>query len=403
MAGTAGAQTTTPAEKAPEPVGVFQGAGILIAQTPDERFKWWMDGRVQLDAAMYTNSDNTLANGMELRRGRFALNMVLWKTWAAQFDVDFADSAVGVKDAWIGYTGVRNSMIRLGHFREPFGMETLTSSRYISFVERSLIDNFSPDRRLGVALAHWENRWQASAGVFGPALEDSVDTIGQDQTKSMTARITALPFARGESLIHVGVAASNIEPKAPTNASLSDANRWRMRARPESHVNRGRFIDTGQIPNVDHASLYGVEAAGAFGPLSFQAEYNREKLRRTVTDLPEPMLDGYYAYVSWFPTGDHRPYDRTAGEFERVVPKSPRGALELLARYSNMDLNDAGASIKGGRERITTLGANYYFNPNVRMMVNYLFVVNDENAKGDRSYIVNDKFNVLQARFALMF
>jgi len=392
-------------EPKPQPVDVFHGAGILIFQTPDGQFKWWLDGRVMLDTAYYFNSDkgNTFANGVELRRGRAALNMQLWKTWAAQFDVDFADESVAVKDAWIGYTGLDHSLVRAGNFRAPFGLETLTSSRFITFMERSLLDNFSPDRRMGIAFSHWRDRWQATAGFFGPALEDTVDTIGQDQTHSVVGRVTALPYARGNTIIHVGVAAANMQPKAATSADLSDASRWRVRARPETHVNRGRFIDTGQVKQVDHANLYGLELAATAGPFSVQSEYNRETLKRTLDSLPEPTYDGWYAYVSWFPTGDHRPYDRSTGEFERVIPNSPRGALELVARYSTLDLNDPGAGIKGGKEEIVTLGANWYANANVRIMTNYLFVKNDDNAKGDRSYKTGDKFNVAQVRLQIIF
>ena len=386
-----------------EPVDVFQGAGILVFKSPDDRFKWWLDGRLMLDGAYYFNSDNTLANGVELRRGRFAMNMVFWTNWAAQFDVDFADEQVAVKDAWVGYMGWSHSLLRAGNFRAPFGLETLTSSRYITFMERSLIDNFSPDRRMGIAYSHFRNRWQATGGVFGPAIEDTVDTIGQDQTHSLTGRVTALPWASGNSLVHVGIAASMMEPNRATSADLSDANRWRVRARPETHVNRGRFISTPQVRNVDHANLLGLEAAAAFGPLSLQAEYNNEVLQRTAVSLPEPKYQGYYAFASWFPTGEHRPYDRTTGEFVRVLPKSPRGALEIAARYSMMDLNDPEAGVAGGREEITTLGVNWYANANVRIMTNFLFVVNDGNARGDRNYIPNDKFNVWQTRLQLIF
>jgi phosphate-selective porin OprO/OprP len=397
--------TDTPMDQpaATEPVGVFQGAGLLIFQSPDQRFKWWMDGRVNLDTAFYANSDNTLSNGVELRRGRFAMNMVLWTTWAAQFDVDFVDNAVDVKDVWVGYTGLRNTLIRAGNFKTPFGLETLTSSRYITFTERALIDNFSPDRRVGIAASHWGSRWQASGGFFGPALEDTVDTIGQDQTYSLIGRVTALPFADGDNIVHIGAAAATMQPNAATSADLSDANRWRVRARPETHVNRGRFISTPQVRNVDRADLYGLEAAATFGPLSAQAEYNTETLRRTVSSLPEPRYDGGYVYVSWFATGDHRPYDRASGEFTRVIPKSSKGAVELAARYSAMDLNDFDAGVTGGNEKIVTLGVNWYINANVRIMTNYLFVNNDAYSKGDRSYKPNDDFNVLQMRLALMF
>ncbi len=404
MVAGASAQTTTTAEEPkPEPMGVFQRAGVLIFQTPDERFQWWLDGRLNLDAAYYFNSDNQLSNGMELRRGRLAVNMILWKDWAGQFDVDFVDNAVDVKDAWIGYIGVKNLVVRAGNFRTPFGLETLTSSRYISFMERSLIDNFSPDRRIGVGAQVWGRRWQAAGGFFGPELEDSVDTIGESQTNSLVGRVTALPFDDNGNLLHLGVAAAKMQPAAATEDDLSDANRWRVRARPETHVNRGRFISTPQVRNVDHASLYGAEAAAVLGPLSFQAEYNREVLRRTDTTLPEPMYEGFYGYISWFPTGDRRPYDRAAGEFTRVVPKHSRGALELLARYSMMDLNDVDAGVRGGRTEIVTVGANWYANANVRLMVNWLWVDNDENARGDRGYLPRDKFNVLQARLAMMF
>lgn len=404
-AATASAQPTTsdnPQERA-EPMGVFQRAGILIFQTPDERFQWWLDGRVNLDAAHYFNSDNQLSNGIELRRARFALNMVLWTDWAGQLDVDLVDNAVDVKDAWIGYTGIRNSIVRAGNFRTPFGLETLTSSRYITFMERSLIDNFSPDRRIGVGAATWGRRWQAAAGFFGPELEDSVDTIGQSQTNSLIGRVTALPYSKDGNLLHLGVALAKMEPGAATEDDLSDANRWRVRARPETHVNRGRFISTPQVRNVDHASLYGFEAAAVMGPVSVQGEYNREVLRRTDTSLPEPAYDGWYAFVSWFPTGDRRPYDHQVGEFTRVVPKSSRGALELVARYSTMDLNDVDAGIRGGKADIITVGANYYANANIRIMANYLFIETDENSRGDRGYTPSDKFNVLQVRLAMMF
>ncbi|MGE3277923.1 MAG: OprO/OprP family phosphate-selective porin [Vicinamibacterales bacterium] len=383
------------------PVDVFQGAGILIAESEDHRFRWWLDGRVNLDTAFYFNSDSTLGNGVELRRGRVALNMVLWSSWAAQFDIDFVENAVDVKDAWIGYTGFERTLVRAGNFRAPFGLETLTSSRYITFMERSLIDNFSPDRRMGIGVSRWGTRWQAAGGFFGPALEDTIERTGQDQTYSVIGRVTGLPVAEGNRLVHVGAAFAVMQPNAAVEDDLSDANRWRVRARPETHVSLGRFLNTGQVRNVDRAVLYGVEAAATYGSFSAQAEYNRETLQRTVDGLPEPAYDGWYAFASWFPTGDHRPYDRTAGEFTRVVPKGPRGAVEVVARYSTLDLNDFDAGIRGGREGIVTLGVNWYANANVRLMTNYLFVNNDVFARGD--YLPNDDFNVLQMRLALMF
>jgi phosphate-selective porin OprO and OprP len=411
-AGPAIAQSQTPAQTTPlaneesvelQKVDVFHGAGILMFQTPDGNFKWWLDGRIMLDAAMYRSDLNTLSNGVEIRRARMAMNMIFWENWASQFDVEYiSDGTIEIKDMWIGYTGVPNSILQVGNFKEPFGLETLTSSRYISFIERSLIDNFSPDRRIGVAFSKFDRRYYASGGLFGPAVGDT-DTTGQDQGYNVVGRATVLPLLTRSSLIHLGVAASYMTPKAATATDLSDADQMRLRARPETHVNRGRFIDTKKMSNVDHQNLIGFEAAAEFGPVSVQSEYNKATYKRTLSTLAEPSFDGWYGFVSWFPTGEHRPYDWTAGEFDRVLPKSNRGALELLARYSTADLNDPVAKILGGKEQITTIGVNWYANANVRLMVNYAWVANDENTKGDRSYRVNDKFNTLQARLQLMF
>lgn len=392
-----------PAEEELKPVDVFQGAGILVFKTPDDRFKWWLDGRIMIDSAMYANSDNQLSNGIEIRRARLALNMVLWKDWASQFDIEYVqDNTIEIKDMWIGYTGLPNQLIKVGNFKTPFGLETLTSSRYITFMERSLTDNFSPDRRIGAAYSAWGSRWQGSGGIFGQAVGD-VDATGQDQGYAVVGRLTGLPVKTDKALVHLGLAGSYMTPDAATTSDLSDANQMRLRARPETHVNRGRFIDTKKINNVDHQRLLGLEAAAAYGSLSFQSEYNKAAYKRTVDTLPTPSFDAWYAFASWFPTGEHRPYDTAAGEFERVIPKSTRGAIELAVRYSNADLNDPSANILGGKENITTFGANWYANSNIRVMVNYSFVNNDQYAKGDRSYKVNDDFNILQARFQLMF
>jgi phosphate-selective porin OprO/OprP len=387
----------------PHPVGLFEDTGVLVAQTPDGNFRWWLAGRMMLDTAYYMNSDNQLANGVKLRKARMGLNTVFWKNWASTFNVDVADGVLDVKDTWIGYTGLKNSTIRVGNFKEPFGLEVLTSSRYITFMERSLLENFAPSRHVGLAVYHSRERWQTAGGVFGPVLSETVDPAGQDQAFSATGRFSAVPVRRGISLVHLGVAASVLQPRAATQADLSDADLWRVRARPETAVSQGRFLDTGNIPEVGHAALVGLEAAAVLGSWSVQAEYNHERITRTRASLPEPRLHGSYVFVSWFPTGEHRPYEARTAEFGQVLPKGPRGALELVARYTVADFNDPEAAVFGGKEQITTVGMNYYFNPNFRLMANYLFVVNDEHAKGDRNYKTGDKFNAFQARFQLNF
>ena len=46
----------------------------------------------------------------------------------------------------------------------------------------------------------------------------------------------------------------------------------------------------------------------------------------------------------------------------------------MLARYDEVDLNDPGAGVRGGREHNWTLGANWYLLTHFRLQANYILV-----------------------------
>ncbi len=110
-----------------------------------------------------------------------------------------------------------------------------------------------------------------------------------------------------------------------------------------------------------------------FGPFSLQGEYFW-----TNTDAPDvddPSFTGWYAFGSWFVTGESRTYND--GAFDRVKPTNNFyigqpgwGAVELALRYSALDLTDGG--IEGGEQQNVTVGINWYLNPSYRIMLNYV-------------------------------
>ena len=72
------------------------------------------------------------------------------------------------------------------------------------------------------------------------------------------------------------------------------------------------------MTGIDTRDLVGAELAFVYGPLSFQSEYYVNYINRiTGADC---KAQGAYAYVSYFLTGENRPYDRTRGIFGRVKP-----------------------------------------------------------------------------------
>lgn len=389
------------AQTVPTP-GSYDG-GYLVFRSADGAYEYMLDGRLQIDAATYGGGDNELPSGTDVRRARIGGKVTIGGDWHGEIDVDFAENAVEMKDMWIGYLGIPNSLVKVGNFKEPFSLETLTSSKYITFMERSYIDNLSPDRHIGASFTNSGRFWYATAGLFGQ-VAGTPDATGRTEGHAVTGRLVLAPVNRENALVHIGGALSRRTPDA---AAAADTNTVRFRARPETNISRNRFLTTGKIRFVDHTNYANAEVASTYGPVTVQGEYSRVAVHR-LGDRPTATFDGMYASASWFLTGEHRPYVMEEGEFGRVVPKRSAGALELAARVSTLDLNDAttGVAIAGGKGTNVTVGLNWHMNANFKWMVNYVRVMNDDNAKPDLvigTPVTGDDFNILQTRFSLAF
>jgi len=310
--------------------------GIFVIESKDGSFRYQLDGRVYIDAAIMMDDEDIvdLQSGSEIRRMRFALKATLWKNWTAEIDVDFSGNEVGIKDAWLGYAGCENWLFKVGNFRSPFSLEEVTSSRYISFIERALPNTFPPGRLIGFGVSHWGNFWQVSGGVFGQEAGDIDETEGEDSDEgsSLVGRVTIAPLNNNGNTFHVGAAYAYRTTDAFTE-------KMRFRGYDETKISKIRFLSTGKVKDVENVGLLGLEAVLQLGSIHLQGEYITADVSRIAdSGKSDYALSGGYAFVSFFITGDSMPYDVASGEFGRVVPKNG-GAIEVLARYSWLDLN----------------------------------------------------------------
>jgi phosphate-selective porin OprO/OprP len=131
--------------------------------------------------------------------------------------------------------------------------------------------------------------------------------------------------------------------------------------------------------------------------LSFQGEYIHSFVDPKEGDVLQ--FKGYYAYVSYFPTGETRPYDTTRGVFTTIRPRRnlsfrnrTYGGLEIHARYSHLDLNDRG--VEGGRMNIGTAGLTWHPYPIFKMRFSY-GLADIHNVEGDGVvHIFQSRFEV---------
>ncbi len=344
---------------------VETGKGEAIVRSRDGAFEFHADGRLDFDGAWYADDEADLGDGLEVRRVRLGLEGTLWRDWDFEIDVDFEEDEVGVKDAYLQYAGFENVRIRAGHVREPFSLEEVTSTRYVTFMERALPNVLTPGRNLGLRLHTSGSRWRVALGAFGQGLDEPDDG---DESWAFTGRASFLPVVWSRGLVHLGGSVSY--------RAFEDENEIDFRTRPESEVTDVRLVDTDDIEDVDDLLLWGLEAAAVAGPLSIQGEYIAARLDRS----PGESLDfeGWYAYLSWFLTGESRKYKPSRGRFGRLVPdRSLReggpGALEVALRLSRVDLTDR--DVIGGEQTDLTAGFNWYVERNLRFMANWVKVL----------------------------
>jgi phosphate-selective porin OprO/OprP len=375
--------------------------GKLEIATPDGKFKYSVGGRLMVDVASYDDdkadlgAKTSLGSGQEVRRARLHANGTMWKNWDWKVELDFANNAVDFKNNTIAYTGFKPLTLSVGN-QKTIGLETLTSSRYITFMERALpVEAFVPEERISALGLYAFPMGTVSAGIN---VGNDIDSDGNDSNEGLGAhgRATFAPIATGTKVAHVG---GNVFWKH----SDDDDAEFRFRSRPESHVTDDRLVDTGAITAGEELLLLGAEAAAVYGPFSLQGEYWHANVGRNLTlnsTTPRPDLDfsGWYVYGSWFITGESRVYKVDSGKFDRVKPRGivgqgGWGAWELGLRFSSLELNDSHVisgterGILGGTEENLTVGLNWYATPNIRFMANYVKVLDiyDPNSNASAS------------------
>ena len=380
-------------------------------------------GRLMYDYDFYDGLYNNEQDGSEgeWRRTRLSAKGKAKDDWQYGFivDIDDSDETANINTAYIKYTGFDPADITIGKFKEPFSLEHLTSSKWITAIERNMLIDFL-DGNLGAgqpdtgglmlsgyfkAMSHFN--W--ALGVFDDGSEDE---DGEDNY-SVTGRLTVAPHFADGHFLHLGLAYSTREIK----------DRVRYRTRFGAHtadVGRKTFADA----YVDDIEQLGLEMAYVRGPFSLQAEYinvsadggsagadtiatntgtsnrvggacyndvgNSGMVTPGDTDAKcgDSDFDGYYVQAAYTLTGEVRGYKTKGAYFDKIKPKGQFGAWELVARYEDVKVDNGnvggvvGNSGAYGAEKLI-LGVNWYANNNVKFMLNYLDTEADDALHGD--------------------
>lgn len=374
-------------EKLELQAGIEKGRPFL--RSADSNFQIELGGRFQVDFHGAESGAMTLT-GLDLndrflvRRARLELEGKLFQWVGFKLESELTDG-VSLKDGYLDLAFTPEFRFRAGQFKVPFSLEELTSSRFIDFVERSLVNELAPSRDVGVMLHGrlFRGVLGYSVGAFNGTGEDAADA---NDEKDLAARVVLAPFRTSDNPWLKGLQLGGNVTFGDQDDSRSPQGRTGART-----SNRFRFFAS--QPTRGTRTRVGGDLAWVVGPASLTFEYDvqsddRDRLGPGGRDLDAVQSRGWYVSGTVLLTGEDKILNGPVvprRPFQPVAGKLGPGAWELGLRYAELDFTsddpvdlvdgDLAAITGGGRTaenkaQALTLGLNWYLNERVRFMLN---------------------------------
>ncbi len=145
-------------------------------ESSDKAFKFKFGGRIMNDWAFMKGDDSVKAAvgdlqdaTTEFRRARFYISGTIYDKIFFKAQYDFTDGDADFKDVYLGMKKLPGvGKLTIGHFKEHIGLENLTSSKYITLMERASITAFIPsyNNGIGVFKSEMDDRLTWAIGIF---------------------------------------------------------------------------------------------------------------------------------------------------------------------------------------------------------------------------------------------
>jgi len=337
-------------------------------------------GRLHMDYRNYSPSyssgqtTDSYQDTLEVRRGRFGVRGQIAKDFKYQLLANFGNevgagsSSTTIDEFWVNYDANPAAQFQFGTFKMPFSLEQLTSSNNIDFMERSLIGNtdgeFIPAKETGVMIhgvpaVGFTYALAASRGRTNKdAVVDGVDLIGRT-----TVNIAEI-IQNKDMVMHFGGAMSQGNIKGGVTPASG---------RTESRLHSGWFTGSAMSGETER-TRQGLEAAFAYRALKLQGEMFNFKYDPTTGVDRE--IQGNYVQAVYNLTGENHNYKN--GIFNWIKPNTAvtaggTGAWQVGVRASEFDASDITvAAGKANRATAMTYGVTWFWNDNVRFMLNYV-------------------------------
>lgn len=430
------AEETAAAKKKETPVVKASSSGFGL-ESADGKNLIKLRGLLQADYRYYDQGANDVRNRSNqragtldengfhdandtglLRRVRPTIEGTVLGKYDFRFTPEFAGGSASVVDAYIDARFDPAFKVRAGKFKSFVGLERLQSGSDIKFLERSYVTNaILPNRDLGIAV-HGDvlgNKLNYAFGLVNGVADGGNISTGTEfnNDKEFTGRLFATPFKDNDTALSglgFGIGGTYTDAQDERNLNFTDTSAAdATRNGLPSYVTNGQqtFFRYSSAAVADGKRLRIAPQANYYiGPFGLIAEYARvtQEVSLTtggsaagggagtntvITPGTNKSLshDAWQIAASYLITGEDASFKGVKPKQDFDTDKGGWGAWELVARYSELNLDDDTFKNKAGTSFSTntyadlstsaksakswTAGVNWYLNQNAKIALNY--------------------------------
>jgi len=388
-------------------------------ESADKDFSLQIRGLIQADSRFFQDdkSDATPVTDdtFELRRARLLLLGKLYGNFNYFFQTEFGGGNARLLDAMIDYKLMPELSIRAGRFLVPFGLEHFNGAPFLTFVERSLVENLVPDRDNGIQFFGdiGSGLLEYEVGVGNGVRDCCGDAANLDTSddKEFFGRVFSAPFAKTsfEPLkdLRLGIAATS----GDQTGSLA-SQKFRSAGRQVFFNYAGDVEANGDRFRIAPQLFYSWNSFGLLGEyvLGSQELKNNANQKARIDNSAWQVAASYVLtgeqlnYRSNYPIWQNGLSVKPANDFNPF--KGKWGAFEVATRYNQLNVDNgvfngfANIDSSARRARSWEVGLNWYLNKHIKAQLDYSQTYFDGGAilGGDR-----DTENLVQSRVQLFF
>lgn len=370
------------AKAAKDPLVSLSPKGLSIKSPASDGIEVKFKALVQGDGRFFLGEERNPQNDSFLLR---RVEPTLEGTWGPllgfRVQAQLAGDSATLNDAYLDIRFDPRATLRMGKFKQPFGLEQLQSSGAIATIERGLPTELTPARDLGIQLQgeFASSTLNYAVGVFNGTVDGrDAATANPDNEFEATARVFWEPFknaANAWSGLGVGIATS-------VGDNFGTGNNFLPRYRTPGQVQFFGYRSEAAADGLHRR--WSPQAYYYAGPLGLLGEY--------VTSEQEVRLLGgaaagrakhlentaWQVSGSWVLTGEDASYRGVARPNHPFTSGAAGwGALELVARYGELDIDDdafplfANPATSASRAQAWSVGLNWYLTQNLKLATTY--------------------------------